>query len=130
VAVGWCLSGAFGVGCAGTAVGPSSGPAPPTFVGEETPWWLVQESEPTGRDDILPAFEASAKRHGCTTEHIGSRSSQSIMGEVREYFGVSAVCYDGTIAIITLVGGRVRIGCAKPTTAAACDALLRSIAEG
>lgn len=105
-------------------------PTPPPFLGEETAWWQVQESEPTGRDDILPAFEQSAKRYGCTTEHIGSKSSSSIMGEERRYFGVSAACYEGTIAVVTLVGGRVRIGCQKPTTAAACSALLRNIAEG
>jgi len=114
------------ISCAETA----QRPAPPPFLGEETAWWLVQESEPTGRSDILPAFEASAKRYGCTTEHIGSESRLSITGEVRRYFGVSASCYEGTIAVITLKGGRVRIGCAKPTTADACNALLRNIAEG
>jgi hypothetical protein len=33
----------------------------PPFVGEETDRWLVEESAPVGRDDVLPAFEASAK---------------------------------------------------------------------
>ena len=114
------------VGCAAT----TPRPTPPPFLGVETNWWLVQESEPTGRDDLLPAFEASARSYGCSTEKIGSQTSFDIQGEVRRYFGVSAACYDGTIAIITLEGGGVRIGCAKPTTLDACNALLRNISEG
>ena len=34
-----------------------------------------------------------------------------------------------TVAIITLVGERVRIGCTKPTTRADCDALIQRISE-
>ncbi len=106
-------------------------PAPniPTFQGEETEWWLVQETGPVGRDDILPAFEASAHNHGCTTEQLGFDSSSNIYGESRSYYGVSASCDDGTIALITLAGGGVRIGCAKPTTRQACDLLLRKISR-
>jgi hypothetical protein len=107
----------------------TSAPNPPPFLGEETEWWLVQETEPTGRVDILPAFEASAQSYGCNTERIGTKSSLSIHGERRSYFGVSAACSEGTIALITMAGSRVRIGCAKPTTRQACDLLLRSIAE-
>jgi len=101
----------------------------PSFSGEETEWWLVQETAPVGRDDILPAFEASASNYGCSTTHLGADSSSNIYGELRSYHGVSASCDEGTIALITLVGGRVRIGCAKPTTGQACDLLLRHISQ-
>jgi len=82
-----------------------------------------------GRDDLLPAFEASALSYGCNTEELGGESSLNIYGERRSYYGISASCAKGTIALITLVGGRVRIGCAKPTTSQACDLLLRNISQ-
>jgi hypothetical protein len=101
----------------------------PLFTGEETEWWLVQDTEPVGRDDILPAFEASAQNYGCATEQLGLDSTTNIHGEVRSYYGVNASCQEGTIALITLVGGRVRIGCAKPMTRDSCDRLLRNISQ-
>jgi hypothetical protein len=101
----------------------------PAFTGLETDRWLVQESGPVGRDDVLPAFEASAKDYGCRTEKLGGETSQNIYGERRSYHGVTASCYDGTVSIITLVGGSVLIGCAKPTTIEACNQLLRDISE-
>lgn len=104
-------------------------PNVPTFLGVESEHWLVEESEPVGRSDLLPAFEASAKSYGCVTEELGSEHHHDIAGESRSYYGVTASCEEGTIALITLEGGRVRIGCAKPTTRAACDALLRDIAQ-
>ena len=100
----------------------------PAFAGEETEWWLVQETAPVGRDDVLPAFDASAQNYGCTTERLGLESStNNIYGERQSYYGVTATCREGTIALITLVGGAVRIGCTKPTTREACDLLLRNI---
>lgn len=107
----------------------NSRPDPPTFVGVETDWWLVQESEAGGRRDLLPAFEESARSYGCSTERLGSKTSFNILGERRSYSGISASCYEGTIALITLVDGHVRIGCQKPTTREACDTLLRNISE-
>jgi hypothetical protein len=101
----------------------------PPFVGEETEHWLVQETGAVGRGDLLPAFEASAHNYGCSTEQLGNENGANIAGEFRSYYGVTASCEEGTIALITLVGGRVRIGCAKPTTRAACDTLLRNIAQ-
>ncbi|HEY0468752.1 MAG TPA: hypothetical protein VGC79_31375, partial [Polyangiaceae bacterium] len=89
----------------------------------------VQETAPVGRDDILPAFEASARNYGCRTEQLGRDSSSTMYGELRSYYGISASCDEGAIALITLVGGRVRIGCLKPTTRAACDLLLRNISQ-
>lgn len=115
----------FAVSC--TAASPA--PTLPAFQGVETNAWLVQESETGGRDDILPAFEASAQSYGCSTNQIGSESSHNIHGERRSYYGISASCVEGAIALITLAGGRVRIGCSKPTTARACDQLLRNISE-
>jgi hypothetical protein len=116
------------VGCAGSTAPQSAANVPP-FQGVETQHWLVQESEPIARDDLLPAFEASARSYGCNTEHLGNGSTLNIYGELRRYYGVSASCQEGTIALITLVGGRVRIGCAKPTTARACELLLQNISE-
>jgi len=104
-------------------------PNAPSFQGVESEHWLVQESEPIARDDLLPAFEATARSYGCSTEHLGASSTSNIYGELRRYYGVSASCQEGTIALVTLMGGRVRIGCAKPTTPQACDQLLRSISE-
>ena len=101
----------------------------PPFFGDETERWLVEESGPVGRDDVLPAFEASAKDYGCSTEKLGGATTSNIYGERRSYYGVTASCYEGTIALITLVGGGVRIGCAKPTTMQACNQLLRDISE-
>jgi hypothetical protein len=121
--------GLLSIGLVSCAAASSPPPNLPPFLGEETDWWLAQETEPTGRVDILPAFEASAQSYGCNTERIGMKSSLSILGERRSYFGVSAACSEGTIALITLVGSRVRIGCAKPTTRQACDLLLQRIAE-
>lgn len=114
------------VGCSAAPSTPSNLPA---FGGVETAHWLVQESEPVGRDDLLPAFEESAHSYGCATEELGRESSLNIHGERRSYYGISASCNEGTIALITLVGGRVRIGCARPTTAAACDQLLTRISQ-
>jgi hypothetical protein len=86
-------------------------------------------TEPLGRDDVLPAFKESARSYGCVTDEMGSESSPNIHGELRSYYGVSATCREGTIALITLVGGNVSIGCAKPTTREACNLLLRNISE-
>jgi len=98
-------------------------------MGSESERWLVEESAPVGRDDVLPAFEAAAEDYGCSTEKLGGTTSFTIQGERRSYFGVTATCYEGTISLITLVGGGVRIGCAKPTTIEACNRLLRNISE-
>ena len=101
----------------------------PPFLGEETDRWLVEESAPVGRDDLLPAFEESAENYGCRTEKLGTQTSFNIQGERRSYYGVTATCYEGTIALITLVGGGAIIGCAKPTSLAACNQLLRDISQ-
>jgi hypothetical protein len=124
IGLGWILA----TLCAGCAT-ENAVANRPSFSGDETEWWLVQETGPVGRDDILPAFEASARNYGCDTAHLGADSSSNIYGELRSYHGVSASCDEGTIALITLVGGRVRIGCAKPTTRQACDVLLRRISQ-
>jgi hypothetical protein len=120
----WVLAASL-VGCTPA----SSRPNVPPFAGEESEWWLVQETEPVSRDDVLPAFEASAQNYGCVTEQLGLDSTTNIFGEVRSYYGVNASCDEGTIALITLVGGRVRIGCAKPMSRDACDHLLRNISQ-
>jgi hypothetical protein len=96
----------------------------------ETAEWLVQETGPIGRDDILPAFEANAQEYGCQTYQLGGTETQRTYAHVRSYYGISASCREGTIALMTMVGGTVRIGCTKPTTREACDALLRNISEG
>ncbi len=127
----WALTVLAG-GCALASPPKSRHAAPqdlPAFGGIETEHWLVQVSEPVGRDDLLPAFEQSARSYGCGTEQLGGDSSQNIYGVMRSCYGVTATCSEGTIALITLVGGRVSIGCAKPTTPELCDQLLRNISE-
>jgi hypothetical protein len=105
-------------------------PRYPPFHGEETEAWIAYEV-PLSRDpsDLLPAFEASARSHGCSTERIGSDTRPNIEGEIRSSYGVAATCDEGTIALVTLVGGRVRVGCAKPSTRERCDYLLQEISE-
>jgi hypothetical protein len=106
-------------------------PAPhgPSFDGQATESWLAYQVDQVGRDDLLPAFEVSADRHGCFIERLGNERAANIGGLRYSYHGVSASCREGTIAIITLVGGGVRIGCARPTTREDCDLLLRKISE-
>ena len=123
-----CGSGAL-LMCLITGCAPSL-PRYPPFHGEETDTWIAYEV-PVGRDpsDLLPAFEASARGHGCSTEQIGRSAEPTVSGELRFSYGVTATCDEGTIALVTLVGGRVRIGCAKPTTRERCDFLLQEISE-
>jgi hypothetical protein len=113
-------------GCATTTL---SATKLPQFRGVEDETWLAQESETAGRSDLLPAFEQSASSYGCVTDHIGAESTQNMHGELRGYYGVSAACREGNIALITVGGGRVRIGCTKPTTLEACDRLLQNIVQ-
>lgn len=101
----------------------------PPFIGMENDRWLVQELGPVGRSDVLPAFSASAQNYGCRTERLGSKTRFTIQGERRSYYGISASCYEGTIAIAKLANGAFRIGCAKPTSLQACNQLLRDISE-
>ena len=116
--------------CAATESRPRAPAFPdlPPFVGNETDRWLVEDSGPVGRDDVLPAFLASAKDYGCRTEKLRP-TSFIVVGQRRLYYGVTASCWEGTISIITWEGGNVRIGCAKPTTIEACNQLLRDISE-
>lgn len=104
-------------------------PSRPPFEGVETESWLVYQVGGLDRDDLLPAFEASARRHGCTTQQIGNERTPNIGGELRSYYGITASCEEGAVALITLEGGRVRIGCAKPTTRGQCDLMLRKISQ-
>jgi hypothetical protein len=124
------ICGMFFLSCAGAAAKAPPRPSVTPFAGVETAEWLVQETEPVQRNDILSAFEWSAQEYGCQTEELGSSSTHRTYAHVRTYYGVSASCQEGTIALMTLVGGRVRIGCTKPTTPEACEALLRNISQG
>jgi hypothetical protein len=103
----------------------------PAFRGRETESWIAYEETLPERDpsDLLPAFEASARTLGCSTEQLGYESDPNVAGEMRQMYGISATCDEGTIALVTLVGSRVRIGCTKPMTRDRCDTLLRKISE-
>jgi hypothetical protein len=106
--------------------------AHPPFEGRETTSWLAYEVDVPGRDpgDLLPSFEASARVFGCHTEQLGYDSTPTIgNGALRHSFGIMASCEEGTLALITLVGERVMVGCVKPTTRADCDGLLQKISE-
>jgi hypothetical protein len=105
----------------------------PPFRGVETELWIAYEVQLSGREpsDLLLAFQAAARRYGCMTERIGGGTQQVIIGgELRFFFGVNASCDKGNIALISLVGGRVRIGCTQPTTRERCDLMLQEISEG
>jgi hypothetical protein len=127
--VGACVLAGPSLGCGHAAPGAAAPIPAQAFTGVETDTWFVQEVSSAGRDDLLPAFEESARAYGCATSEIGADSSQNIHGERRSYYGISATCREGSIALITLTGGRVRIGCSKPTSLQACDALLRDISQ-
>jgi hypothetical protein len=111
------------VSCAST----NSASSLPPFVGVETERWRVQETGSLARDDLSRAFEASARSYGCNTERLGGRSRLTIAGQRRSYYGISASCEEGVIALVRLSGDRVSIGCAKPTTSQACEHLVRNI---
>lgn len=102
----------------------------PPFEGRETDHWIAYEVA-LGREpsDLLPAFEESARAFGCRTEQIGYGATQNVAGELRSWYGVSADCDAGRIAIVTLEGRRVRVGCARPATREQCDALLQEISQ-
>jgi hypothetical protein len=102
---------------------------PPPFDGTENESWLAYRVDGIERPDLLSAFEASARSHGCDTARLGSESSPTIGGLRHQWYGISAACDEGTIAIVTLVGGRVKIGCPRPMTQEDCDGLLRRISE-
>jgi hypothetical protein len=103
----------------------------PPFDGHETDQWLAYDVALPGREpsELLPAFEASAHAYGCTTEQLGYGATPNVAGESRSWYGVSADCDAGRIAIMTLAGERVRIGCARPATREQCDALLQQISQ-
>jgi hypothetical protein len=113
-------------GCAGTVH-----PGPPAFVGQETESWIAFDLEPVDRDpgDLLPSFEASARAFGCRTEQLGGDVAIAGGASARLVHGISASCDEGTLALITLQGSRVRIGCEKPIERRHCEELLRKIAE-
>jgi hypothetical protein len=112
------------VSCAATTP-----PSRPPFRGEADEAWLVSEVQEVRRDDLLFAFDESARSHGCSTQELGSESTPNIGGQLRTFHGISAACEEGVIAIVTLVDYRVRIGCARPITPERCDLLLRKIAH-
>ena len=118
---------AFAVACAGCTGTPT--PRFPPFQGIENEAWLAYEIVvPDRSPDLLASFETSALAYGCRTQHLGNRSKEIVgSDEIRFWYGVSASCDEADIALVTLKGGRVRIGCTKPSTRASCDALLERI---
>jgi hypothetical protein len=112
----------------------ASSPTPsyPEFAGHETEAWIAYEEELPDRDpaDLLQSFEASARSHGCHTERLGSGADPTIGGgELRHMYGITASCEEGTLALATMTGRRVSVGCTKPTTREQCDLLLSKISE-
>ena len=111
-------------GCAANAE-----PTRPNFAGRTNESWLAYHVDGIDRDDLLFAFDASARSYGCRTKKIGTESSQNIFGERRSFRGFSASCGRRDIAMMLVKGGAM-MGCSKPTTQAECDELLRKISEG
>jgi hypothetical protein len=89
---GWWILPMALVSCAIASYSAKPRPKPPPFTGEETEWWLVQQTEPVGRGDVLPAFEASAQSYGCNTEELGGDFTATISGELRTYYGIRQAC--------------------------------------
>jgi hypothetical protein len=109
------------------------GSGPPPFAGRETASWTAFEVKSPELDEarqLLPKFEACARDFGCFTDHLGTVVYLAGRGETRLWYGVTASCDEGTIAILKLRGGRVRVGCEKPMTRDGCEALLQRISVG
>jgi hypothetical protein len=131
VRAGWTLASAAVSAALTTGCQSTTAPKYPPFQGAETNAWLTFDVPLPDRrpEDLLPAFEEGARNHGCSTEKLGKEGDQNIGGELQHWYGVTASCDEGTVALVTLVGGDVRIGCTKPTTRDLCDGLLRRISE-
>jgi hypothetical protein len=104
-------------------------PRHPDFTGREDETWIAYSVD-VDRDDLLFAFDASARNYGCRTTKIGKDSRQNIAGIGYSFRGIDARCSgDREIAMVLTKTGAV-LGCPKPTTQQACDELLRKISEG
>jgi hypothetical protein len=99
------------------------------FEGRSTEFWLAAFPIRTSRDphDFIPYFAQAARASGCRTEPV---TTSLVPWRGYGWYGLSADCSDGTIALVALDGPRLGIGCLRPTTLAQCEDLLREIHEG
>jgi hypothetical protein len=114
-----------------TSCAPSA-PAKPPFAGQVTAAWIAFDVPvPAGKDSggIVESFEAGAKSSGCGTERLAASSQFVGGGELRQWYGVSAECDAGTIALVAVDAAHVRIGCRRPADRDACEAILRHISS-
>jgi hypothetical protein len=104
-------------------------PRHPDFTGREDTVWIAYSVE-IENDELLFAFNESARNYGCRTTKIGKESRQIIGGMGWSFYGIDARCSQGReIAIVKTTTGVV-LGCPKPATQQQCDELLRNISEG
>jgi hypothetical protein len=106
-------------------------PSHPPFTGRPTEsWFAFVVAVPEAREprDLVLAFEASARGSGCRTDRLQTSSEVASWGIF--WYGVSADCTGGTIALVSMNGARVSVGCLRPTTREQCEGLLRGISEG
>jgi hypothetical protein len=106
-------------------------PSHPPFTGRPTEsWFAFVIAVPDAREprDLVLAFEASARGSGCRTDRLQASIERTTWGIF--WYGVSADCTGGTIALVSLNGARVSVGCLRPTTREQCEGLLRGISEG
>jgi hypothetical protein len=128
---GWTLGCAAVSAALATDCQSAPPPQSPPFQGAETDKWLTFDVPLPDRppEELLPAFAESARSYGCSTEELGKRAEPHVGEQPRDWYGVSASCNEGTVAMVTFVGGHVGIGCAKPTTRDRCNELLRRISK-
>lgn len=104
-------------------------PRHPDFTGQEDASWIAYSVE-VERDDLLFAFNESARNYGCRTTKIGKDSRQVISGIGYSFRGINARCTGGREIAMVLTKTGVVLGCPKPASQNDCDELLRKISEG
>lgn len=104
-------------------------PRHPDFTGQEDASWIAYRVD-VERDDLLFAFDESARAYGCRTTKIGKDSRQNIAGIGYSFRGIDARCRGEREIAMVLTKTGVVLGCPKPTTQQQCDELLRKISEG
>ena len=125
------LLASLGVLLVASVAGCAADPPRPDFRGLETDTWTAYDIDVTGMVPrrVVDRFEYAAHAYGCSTRRLGRPGIRhGIEGENSHWrYAVEAVCDDGTVTLVPLTNGSVRVGCEKPSSRPACDALLAKI---